>query len=1033
MIKQIQLRGISRTPSDRLSEDGGLSESLNMYLDTAENAPAFVPEEVTEKLGLPADLQAERIFIHKTANYENYIVVQEGRIVAYTPGIEDEEPLLVMELAEGEIVNDITSVGNTLIVSSANSLYYILYKERKYSFLGENVPFPIIEFFDVRTELQASPKVLDYNLKDVSTSIATQYLNPKDSIISENGCSAIGALYHYYGGSSPDNTDYVRIGFYEHMWNEVDEHGNNTNTDVLSAISSIQGLYDKMKEENRKLSVFTNPVWACYAIRLFNDSLLVSSPQLISPGEEPIELCGFGGFVLGYGQIILRIDHFYKLGVRIVNTNGIDGDQWKDIVKGIEIFISEDINRFDFSGITIEERESFQSEYSANVQFARFKIKGKDLSFIKDALNKSTFANVESFYLDENFYPDGTLSYTTILSDYTLDSRAYIDNAQRMSRKKLSDFSYSMEKLIYKAKSLDVYNNRLMLTGSSFQYPKGPEWLSAQRYNTFLPRAFVKQNASLDDIIAAIPSWWLPELDGTGASATKQYDIAINIGTTSSDAVVYGYNPYKVVNRYDDLVPIVYSLVLYPSSDCQSIYIQSGGKIKKREMYAHPTLPKCSYYYENTTMDEGLADGSLPMEFNMGDGTYYIRLANSENPLFIESSIKFQSKVIGVAVATTTLSQGQFGQFPLYVFTEGGIWAMETGADGSFVSQKPLSREVCINPDSICSIDNAVVFVTSKAVMMIQGSQVMNISPYMNGRHYTPNESALNIIGKQDGYDTFVDVISDDDPFMSFMKDAKVAYDYTGQRLVFISPSNNGFQYVYKIDTQTWHKVAFEGLDLEAPLNSYPECLVNSINGREYKYEIKYKGESLLASDEAIKSLIDDLDDWSGLHKPSSVESFKENWQESWRQKPRIVKYAVPADNPIRIYNRHGFTTETLDSFDVGIRRISWETQGFGTVSQQYHEIFCFMLNCNESELTEKLSSLTDVAYIDLYVRLTDETGEDGNRVWDADFIAALDSFFTAGYTKDSRFTAASHQGATFQILGYEGPDFSSEVINPFK
>ena len=83
MIKQIQLRGISRTPSDRLSEDGGLSESLNMYMDTAENAPAILPEDVTTKIGLPEGLQAERIFIHKTANYQNPIAVLRDRIVAF--------------------------------------------------------------------------------------------------------------------------------------------------------------------------------------------------------------------------------------------------------------------------------------------------------------------------------------------------------------------------------------------------------------------------------------------------------------------------------------------------------------------------------------------------------------------------------------------------------------------------------------------------------------------------------------------------------------------------------------------------------------------------------------------------------------------------------------------------------------------------------------------------------------------------------------------------------------------------------------
>jgi hypothetical protein len=150
------------------------------------------------------------------------------------------------------------------------------------------------------------------------------------------------------------------------------------------------------------------------------------------------------------------------------------------------------------------------------------------------------------------------------------------------------------------------------------------------------------------------------------------------------------------------------------------------------------------------------------------------------------------------------------------------------------VTSKPLSREVCSNPDSITSIDNAVVFVTKKAVMMISGSQVANISAYMNGRHYIPNESAQNTIGRQEGFAEFIPAVTDEDPFMLFMQDAKVAYDYTGERLVFISPSNKDFQYVYKVDTQTWHKVAFEGFDLVQPLNSYPECLVLGVAEKSF-------------------------------------------------------------------------------------------------------------------------------------------------------------------------------------------------------
>ena len=104
----------------------------------------------------------------------------------------------------------------------------------------------------------------------------------------------------------------------------------------------------------------------------------------------------------------------------------------------------------------------------------------------------------------------------------------------------------------------------------------------------------------------------------------------------------------------------------------------------------------------------------------------------------------------------------------------------------------------------------------------------MNISAYMNGKHYIPNESAKDLVARQEGFSEYEAAISDETPFTTFMKDAKVAYDYNGQRLIFISPANVGFQYVYKIDTQTWHKVAFSGFDLTVPLNSYPQCLVQS-------------------------------------------------------------------------------------------------------------------------------------------------------------------------------------------------------------
>ena len=58
-IKRIQLRGISRAPSDRLTEDGGVAESLNIQIDNTEAAPIVQPKDVSEKWGFPNNIKVD--------------------------------------------------------------------------------------------------------------------------------------------------------------------------------------------------------------------------------------------------------------------------------------------------------------------------------------------------------------------------------------------------------------------------------------------------------------------------------------------------------------------------------------------------------------------------------------------------------------------------------------------------------------------------------------------------------------------------------------------------------------------------------------------------------------------------------------------------------------------------------------------------------------------------------------------------------------------------------------------------------------
>ena len=76
-------------------------------------------------------------------------------------------------------------------------------------------------------------------------------------------------------------------------------------------------------------------------------------------------------------------------------------------------------------------------------------------------------------------------------------------------------------------------------------------------------------------------------------------------------------------------------------------------------------------------------------------------------------------EILGIASATKALSQGQFGQFPLYAFTNEGIWALEVSNAGTYSSKQVVTRDVCNNPAGITQIDGAIVFTTDRGVMIL--------------------------------------------------------------------------------------------------------------------------------------------------------------------------------------------------------------------------------------------------------------------------------------------------------------------------
>lgn len=858
--KRIQLRGISRTPSDRMTNDGGCAESLNMFLHEGESAPVLIPNDITSDLGLPAALQAERIFIHKTANYENYVAISQDRIVAITPNVSGSAPTTILELQNGDTVNDITSIGNTLIIATNNSLYYVLYNNREYSFLGSSIPFPQIEF--QRTSISAF-----------------------ENIMAQVG-SSNGFGDEWFRGVIPT----------EENWNAQSEEGNEHTGDIKRCLTALWEEVTSLLTEARKSGYLTSPVFLTYAVELYDGEEAYRSMPILIPStvnenlrgyvwssreegerstgtdEEGNDVTEMYSKTTDYVKLVSEVQK-YKIYAKLEEENFL---KWKDIMSKIKIYMSPQIEwGIQKYSTQLSNRQSKTEHYPTN-RLHYYAESSGDITFnVRPEYKEDILFNSSQTFLikEVEIFNEAKTALSedlrNLISGQTLDIQKFIDSTHKdhvlLEEQERTKASADMKHYLQAAYKLNTYNNSLILTQPSNiiaydynrlnAYDAKTNEDSSQHYDIWRKYdiTYLLKGVKNDKVVKAGPFLYEERVEGGIKETIYQFQIFPDSRAYKMQVKVELYQ-----DSLDDLIAVKYAeldMLPHPYLDCAYFYGALG-----ETLHALCTLDDVNSYNINAIDD--IENKLLISEIN--------------NPFSfpVEHRYTFQSAVLGVAIANTALSQGQFGQFPLYIFTEDGIWAMETGADGSFVTKKPLSREVCINPDSITAIDNAVVFVTAQGVMLIQGSQVVNISPYMNGRHYDIENAAKSIIEGQSSFAPLLSALTDNTHFMAYVKEASIAYDYAGQRLIFIKKGED-YQYIYKLDTKTWHKSAY-GVNLVAPINSYPECLVmGKGEGVEKKYlKITSFAESQLNEYQLSEDFMLYFGDSYGLTEEQLIEVF---------------------------------------------------------------------------------------------------------------------------------------------------------------
>lgn len=316
---------------------------------------------------------------------------------------------------------------------------------------------------------------------------------------------------------------------------------------------------------------------------------------------------------------------------------------------------------------------------------------------------------------------------------------------------------------------------------------------------------------------------------------TAIYEIPTNNGT-------YYLNGY--IGNWQDIIAV-------PISDVKEIVVyekRTSGYRKKRFTLYSPSNFGLSFFVQTLTggIDDIMGgDWSDITESDWNavkqkadsfaasnsDDSYQpslIRVSEAENPLVFpaKNSVQVGSSIVSAMAANTRpISEGQFGDAPLYAFTDEGVWVLMLGEEGTYIARQPANRDICSNQNGILQIDDAVLFPTERGIMMQRGRESECITDVLDGFPFDFNliyshskenlYYPISILELQDFEYGEVAYVR----FRKYLKNADMIYDYYDSRIIVFNPRYS-YAYVYSMKSNLWGTMVNV---FSKRVNSYPE------------------------------------------------------------------------------------------------------------------------------------------------------------------------------------------------------------------
>ena len=226
---------------------------------------------------------------------------------------------------------------------------------------------------------------------------------------------------------------------------------------------------------------------------------------------------------------------------------------------------------------------------------------------------------------------------------------------------------------------------------------------------------------------------------------------------------------------------------------------------------------------------------------------YIFRVSNTNSLETFDIANEYYSgrgDVIGFASNSNDISTGQFGEFPLYVFTTEGVFSYKVDESGAkaYSTSSPISRDVCNNRNSICETRDMVLFSSVRGLYCIRGGAVYHLSEIINGEPtdvaiYDDTEwrkgNGLAVYGKAISSDGIViarDAISENTQesqiadFRKFLSDSNtfLSYNYESD-IVLASNTEKNYSYTIQLFSENQCFVSKLHSRVNYSINNYPD------------------------------------------------------------------------------------------------------------------------------------------------------------------------------------------------------------------